>query len=160
MHPNIPKPLHGTVPRQILGEDWWNEQRQIAYAKNDYRCWACGVHKSKAKYHNWLEAHEMYDINYVVGTIEFIEIVALCHSCHNYIHSGRMAMLVDEGKMSHEKYKDILKHGDNILKKANLETPSCNGPIAEWGKWRLVLNGKKHKGKFKTFDEWRNHYTR
>lgn len=116
LHPNIPKPLHGINPRTILGQKWWNAQRQLAYAEHDYHCWACGVHKTSAKYHRWLEAHEVYDIDYGTGRVEMKEVCALCHSCHQYIHDGRMQKLFEQGKLSFEKYIDILAHGERLVK--------------------------------------------
>lgn len=158
LHPNIPKPLHGLAPRTILGEEWWNEERQKAYAQNNYHCWACGVHKLDAKYHRWLEAHEYYEIDYPKGTMTFVETVALCHSCHNYIHCGRLQKLFDRGEISYEKFRDILRHGDNILAANKLVRHDPPKTCAPWGKWRLVLDGKKYKGKFKDFDSWKKFY--
>lgn len=158
LHPNIPKPLHGTSPRTILGDDWWDAQRKQAYANSGNRCVACGVHKSEAKYHKWVEAHELYDINYKKGLMTFREIVALCHSCHCYIHSGRMAMMVQEGTMEESMMNDIIRHGNRILKAAGLKHPSDPQFAADWEDWRLVLYGKKYKGKFDTYYDWYDHY--
>ena len=116
LHPNIPTALHGVNPRSILGQKWWDVQRQIAYAKHDYHCWGCGVHKSVAKYHQWLEAHEVYDIDYGTGRIEMTAICALCHSCHNYIHDGRMQKLFEKNQLSFQKYIDVLAHGERLIK--------------------------------------------
>src|SRR3990167_9396936 len=80
LHPNIPKPMHGVNPRTIMGQEWWDEQRQRAYEENNFCCWACGVHKSQAAYHKWLEAHECYEIDYIAGRMYMRIIVALCHS--------------------------------------------------------------------------------
>ena len=104
-HPNIPKPLHGMNPRSVLGKEWWDVKRHEAYAKCNYCCWACGVHKMHAKYHQWLEGHEFYDINYSTGRVELVEITALCHSCHNFIHSGRLWKLYEKGENSEAKQK-------------------------------------------------------
>ena len=117
LHPQIPKPLHRVNPRSIHGEDWWNTVRQEAYEKNNYCCWACGVPKTKAVYHKWLEAHESYEIDYYKGVMRVDEIVALCHSCHNFIHDGRMKMLLERGEMTQERFDDIMAHGLKILTK-------------------------------------------
>lgn len=161
-HPNVPKPLHGTNPRSVLGQEWWDIQRQEAYAKNDYCCWACGVHKSEAKYHQWLEAHESYDYNYRLGRAKLNEIIALCHSCHNFIHSGRLQMMVNKGEYSISKQRDILEHGCAVLSEASLEQPRFDGDIkvARWEKWHIVIDGEKYYSKFANFEEWRDFYQR
>lgn len=67
-HPNIPKPLHGVTPRTIKGSGWWNKVRRAAYAVHDDHCHACGEHKSKNP-RGWLEAHEVYSIDYARGRV-------------------------------------------------------------------------------------------
>jgi hypothetical protein len=161
-HPNIPKPLHGLAPRVILGDKWWNEQRKIAYAKNNYCCWACGIHQANAKYHQWLEAHEMYKYDYKKGSAELVEIVALCHSCHNFIHDGRMEMMVQSGKLEKEKYEDIIEHGMLILvtNKISRKSPKTTEIQQDWKKWHLVIDGKKYYSKFASIEEWHDFYAR
>lgn len=184
-HPNIPKPLHSVNPRSIKGEEWWNKVRREAYAKHDFHCWACGVHKSKAAYHQWLEGHEHYDIDYPKGEVTLREIVALCHSCHNFIHSGRMWAMYKKGQMPRDKISDIVDHGLGILYKAKMK-PLYNTlairyildgmdsdeavelavrrldppqhEMAEWREWHLVLDGEKHYSPFTDIDEWRENY--
>jgi len=155
LHPNIPKPMHGLAPRTVLGEYWWNKERQSAYRKNNQCCWACGVHRSEAKAHQWLEAHESYDIDYAKGRMVYVESVALCHFCHNYIHSGRLAMLIDQGEITEKLGREIKKHGDSLLRESKLrrETPDIQS-IAEWKDWRLVVNGVEYKPAIKSFLEW------
>jgi hypothetical protein len=119
-NPNVPKPMHGRNPRSILGKEWWDEKRQAAYRRYDYCCWACGIHKRQAAYHHWLEGHEIYTIDYPRGRMELQEIVALCHSCHNFIHSGRMVMRLEAGELEPQKYVEIVNHGWSVLKAAGL----------------------------------------
>jgi len=163
LHPNIPKPLHGISPRVIKGREWWDKVRKEAYQKKDFICWACGVHKSKALFHQWLEAHETYEYNYEIGQLNFKGICALCHSCHNYIHSGRMMMLVEEGKMSEEKMNIILAHGENVLKLAGFskfrsELPEKTKPV-KWNEWHMIIDGKKYYSCFSSYEEWFKHYS-
>lgn len=184
LHPNIPKPLHGIAPRVIKGDDWWNSVRQTAYSKNDYHCWACGIHKNENKYHRWLEAHEIYEIDYCVGEVKFIDICALCHSCHNFIHSGRLWSIFLKNEVSKEKIEDILIHGFEVLKKNNLKMNSFALTVAKrinlsifekyikygfhrygislvgWNDWCMLIDGVKYKGKFKDFDEWNEFYSK
>ncbi|MEK6881360.1 MAG: hypothetical protein AABY22_17185 [Nanoarchaeota archaeon] len=115
LHPQIPKTLHGIAPRKIFGDAWWDTERQKAYASTNYHCLACGVHKLKARYHKWLEAHETYLYNYCKGRLIFEEVVPLCHACHNSIHTGRMSKLVENGEMTKIKEQEILDHKSLIL---------------------------------------------
>ena len=133
LHPQIPKPLHLLNPRTILGRVWWDEQRKIAYAKHNYCCHACGTHKLLAIYRQWLEGHEIYNIDYATGKVEFIRLVALCPACHNFIHSGRMQMLVAEGKMSEKDYKAIIDRGKSLLRAAGIkDTRERELTVDEW----------------------------
>lgn len=176
-HPNIPKPLHGIAPRTIMGEDWWNETRQIAYESTDYHCIACGVSKIEAKRFQWLEAHEYWEIDYKKGTARVISIEPLCHYCHNFIHSGRLAMIMDKEKTK-EEVIEILEHGFKVLSDNNLKCFPFTLQLANsvgantyrvkaykipkskvvWGEWKLVFNGEEYHSKFKSESEWLNYY--
>lgn len=160
LHPNIPKPLHGVNPRSIKGDAWWDKTRKEVYKKNNNCCFACGVHRYDAKYHQWLEAHESYEINYETGEVKLIEIVALCHSCHNYIHDGRMkAQVAANGLIEIDKFNDIIEHGNRLV--ANIEPmPVFEGIIADWNEWHLVFEGKKYYSRFKSYSDWSAHYGR
>lgn len=163
LHPNIPKPLHGLNPRTLLGDRWWNIHRKESYAKNDFHCWACGVHKKDAVYHQWLEGHECYDIDYKNGIAKMTEITALCYCCHNFIHNGHLLMLFESGKIDRERFYYIRNHGITVLKSGGLSLESKpvidESQIAEWGEWKLIIDGKEYKSKFKDFDEWQEFYS-
>jgi hypothetical protein len=164
--PNVPKPMHGTAPRTVMGDKWWNATRKAAYEASQFCCAACGVPKLQAKFRKWLEAHEIYKIDYAKGLMTYVEAVALCHCCHNYIHDGRMKAMLDAGKLNHAKYAAIIIHGDRVLAAAGLKKLGrmdrdgemkrmvLNGEVADWGDWRLVIGKKKYKGLFKNINEW------
>jgi hypothetical protein len=109
--PNIPRPMHGVAPRVILGSKWWNQTRQAAYRSTNYHCLACGVPKSRARWKQWLEGHELYKVNHTKGKMIYLETVPLCFSCHNYIHDGRMSGLLEKGQISHGRFTAIIQHG-------------------------------------------------
>lgn len=179
-HPNIPKPLHGMAPRAVKGKNWWDLKRQEAYARYDYHCVACGVHKSEAKKHKWLEAHEFWDIDYETGRCEVKSIEPLCHYCHNFIHSGRLFVLVQQGEIDEDEAIAILEHGFRILKANNLSafpgtlkaarqlganTYGVEGyrlpdpeDIANWEDFKMVLDGEEYSSKFRSYSEWEAFY--
>lgn len=178
-HPNIPKPLHGVAPREIKGTEWWDTTRKEAYRSTNYHCVACGVHKSEAKKHKWLEAHEYWKIDYNTGICEITSIEPLCHYCHNFIHSGRLSVIINKEKTVDE-VKEILEHGFNILSKNNLKafpytltlakTLKANtynveayelitNPDIKWSDFKLIFEGKEYKSKFNSQLEWQNFYT-
>lgn len=155
---NVPQPMHGTAPRVILGQKWWDATRQAAYRATDYHCVACGVWKHHARFRQWLEGHELYAVDYVLGRMEYIETVALCHCCHNYIHSGRLEALLEKGQVTQAKYTAIIQHGEAVLDGAGLGRPATyNGFMAPWGQWRLVLFGEEYPPRY-TEAQWRKKY--
>lgn len=156
--PNTPKPLHGVVPREILGRDWWDKTRNEAYKSTGYHCAACGVYKGAAKFKKWLEGHEIYDMDYPAGRATYTETVALCHCCHNFIHDGRLKALADKGEILLSKYDTIIQHGTELLRLHGLIKVGYSGPIADWRDWRLVLNGVEYPPKFATYEDWLNHF--
>lgn len=155
LHPNIPKPMHGMAPRVVLGQSWWNKERKLAYASLDFHCEACGVHKTEAKYKQWLEGHEVYQINYPLGRMVYVRTAPLCHYCHSYIHRGRLEWLLQTRMINYQKFAAIIQHGDRVLGASKL-SPKIDyvGPIADWENWRLVVNGKEYLPKFKNEAEW------
>lgn len=175
--PNVPKPLHGIAPRTIMGQAWWDIERQKVYASTNYHCACCGVHKSEAQAHQWLEAHEYWDIDYKKGIANISKIIPLCHYCHNFIHSGRLSAIMGIEK-SESEVKNILTHGFKILSANKLQcfigaieladdlgvntlgVTNYNIPEhdVKWGDWKLLFNGNEYKSKFKNMTAWKKHY--
>jgi len=167
---SIPKPMHGVAPREVLGRNWWNKERRAAYQSTNFRCKACGVHKERAKYHQWLEAHELYRTDYRAGRMTYIESVPLCHFCHNYIHDGRLHHLLRKGEIHHAKFTNILQHGDAILRAAGLSKDNradrdesmkeaiLRGEVAKWEDWRMVLDGVEIPPKHESYEAWENYF--
>ncbi len=166
LHGNIPAPMHGVAPRTVLGVNWWNRERNECYKKAEGFCQSCGVPKIRAAYHQWLEAHEVYDVDYAKGRMKYLYPVALCHFCHAYIHDGRLQALLDKGEIHHHKYVAIITHGDEVLRRAGLVRESrvereakiqkmiANGQLAEWSKWRLRIGRNLYKPLYASMEEW------
>lgn len=147
MLPTIPKPLHGVNPRTVLGSKWWDETRRAAYRSTEQHCITCGVHKYSAP-RCLLDGHELYETDYLAGRLYYIETVPLCKTCHSYIHSGRLLMLFEEGKITKEEYDVTIAYGELVLKQARITIPPpSNEEFADWEDWRLVVNGKEYPPK-------------
>jgi hypothetical protein len=164
--PPLVKPLHGTAPRMIMGESWWNDTRQEVYKKNKFHCVACGVHKSNAKIHQWLEAHEYYEVDYVNTKYALKDIIPLCHCCHAFIHYQRSTAMLNAGKLSKKNFDIIMDHGKEVLSRIGVDKseiilpedhfPETNG---KWGDWYFEFEGVKHYSKFENYDAWNEFYT-
>jgi hypothetical protein len=109
----IPKPLHGVNPRSILTQidpDWWNRTRTRIYEAYNLHCMCCGVEKSKQKgFPKYLDAHELYDIDYTTGRVTLNSIVALCRFCHSSIHFGRLTAEYERGGITEKQYYQVLQ---------------------------------------------------
>jgi hypothetical protein len=166
LHSNIPKPLHEVNPRSIKGQKWWDEQRHKIYEQQGYCCAACGVYKSETKgSKKWLECHEVYDINYKLGKLFFVKLIALCPYCHSFIHIARLQMLYEKGEISLRGYLSVLTHGKEILEKNNLllewERSKRNVneiSVPPWDRWRLVFEGNEYPPKYKSQKIWLEHF--
>lgn len=153
--PNIPPPMYGLAPRVVLGQKWWDETRQEAYRSTDFHCIACGVHQYSARFHQWMEGHEVYDTDYLLGRLTYVETVPLCHSCHCFIHDGRLKWQLGLKEITATKYLMIMNHGRRVLKQAGIvKPPLYSGPVAEWEDWRLVVFDKEYKPLFASREEW------
>jgi len=158
-----------------MGRKWWDEKRREAYAKEDKKCHCCGIHQNRAKFRQLLEAHESYKIDWAAGRAELVEIVALCHSCHNYIHRRRMQALVQCGRMNMSKAEAITKHGQDIVaalvKQLEDEADRATADLyleyfaphvpdqwAPWTHWVLLIDGTEYPGRFRSEDEWGSYY--
>ena len=180
MQPNIPTPLHGVNPRTIMGKEWWDIERQKVYMSTNYHCVACGVPKLEARGYQWLEAHEYWSIDYQKGVCEVVSIEPLCHYCHNFIHSGRLSMVLGKEKTEKETI-DILEHGFKILSEnklkcfpLTLEFAKSLGaktfgvkpyrlkinPEIKWTDWKLLFQGKEYKSNFADEVESSNFYSK
>ena len=163
LHPQIPKPLHGLNPRTLLGKPWWDRERKRAYRKHQWHCHACGIKNTKAVYHQWLEGHETYKINYDKGVALYLETVALCHCCHSYIHAGRLNILFTQKKIAIAKYKYIINHGSRILRAAFLTPTAQPNDVykkVKFSSWRLQIGRSVFMSPFKNEAEWEKYYNR
>lgn len=152
--PMTPIPMHGLVPRTVLGKEWWDKTRRAAYASTDYHCVACGVHRSKARGRRWLEAHELFSVEYEAGRWTYLETVPLCNFCHSYVHAGRLGEMVRQRYVTQARYKAIIVHGDRLLRKHGLVRTIYNGPEAPWQQWRMEVNGALYPSLFRNYAHW------
>jgi len=110
----------------------------------------------------------MYEYRWEEHTLVFQGTMALCHACHNFIHSGRMQKMLEIGKLSRRVYGLIVAHGKGVLGRAGLEPYNDYpesfladwraGHAATWGKWKMVINGKEHYSPYKDLDEYEEAY--
>lgn len=110
---DIPWELGGVNPRTILGREWWDTTRREAYAKNNYRCFACGCRAPEP-----LDAHECYTYDYESKIATYTETVALCKQCHMFIHC--VLWLMQTSFMPSQRYHEIMHRGAKILADADL----------------------------------------
>ena len=152
----VPPPLHGMAPRTIMGSAWWDRERHAAAAKNNHKCWACNIPKDKARKHKWLEGHECYRTDWLKGTSTLVEVVSLCHYCHNYIHMGRLRCLLEAGDVSLGFVEDVIRHGDRLT--AHLPVRMPIETMATWSDWVLIIDGTPYPSRFAHQAEWNAYY--
>lgn len=158
LSPQIPKPMHCVAPRIVLGKEWWDKTRKTAYASTNWHCLACGVYRRSNKA-GPLHGHEFYTIDYLMGRMYYQETVPLCNYCHDFIHLGRLEMLRRIGIVTDEYYQRVVTHGNWTLKTLGITKPlPYDGPMADWGDWRMVAFEKEYYPRFKNESEWATYF--
>ena len=76
--------------RSILSPAQWDFVRKDAYARAGGRCMICGTPTRR------LEAHERWEYDEKNCVQKLVDVVAVCHSCHEVIHIGRTQLLGGE----------------------------------------------------------------
>ena len=111
--PNVPRPLHGKgmQPRTIFGNSTWDFLRKKAYYNAGYKCEICGCEPKKGDLH----AHELFSYDYNKQTGTFERIVAICRTCHDGIHSGRLITMFKNGNPLYPK-SYVLRVTENCFK--------------------------------------------
>jgi hypothetical protein len=165
----IPKPLHGINPRTIMGASAWSKLRVNIINDSPY-CKACGKDTLV------LDLHEDYAINYVEGSLILKQYVPLCKTCHSFIHSGLLTVLISNSDISIFKGQQIIQHGLNICRDNKIKVFYHTMALAEklkvsttgisswtpppsykaWTDWYLEYEGAKHKGMSKK--AWEGRY--
>lgn len=154
----IPLPMHGLAPRVVLGSRWWDKERQAAYRSTNFHCIACCIARG-TKWCEWLEGHEVYDVDYLLGRMVYLETVPLCYRCHSFVHPGFLRIKLEEGIVSREEFETILNHGYEVIARAGAkrEREQCH-QFVEWSAWRLVVAGKEYAPLYQSFEQYKKEF--
>lgn len=110
--PNIPRQTHLLNPRNLLGRSTWDHMRRACYAQADMTCEICGEKQEPG----YCDCHELYDIDYVHGTVKFVRTICLCRKCHRLgIHSGR-AITLYKNKNPLMSKEGLLAGAENVFR--------------------------------------------
>lgn len=120
--PNVVRPLHGQPPRVYMGQTAWDGLRKRGYYLANYKCEICGADCSKP---GALDFHELYHVEYQLGTSTFAKAIALCKPCHAFYHSGRLITLFKKGVPYYQKKQvlGIVEHGFKLIHDWNKAHP-------------------------------------
>ncbi len=125
-------------------------------------------------------------MSYGPGIVRYDRTVALCHACHNFIHSGRLVAMYAKEEFTQSYVRSIFMHGFDLLKEAKLRPHShsvvnwyiFNGDSPEdamikairsgyndgaegendWEKWRMDVLGIFYPPRFNSLAEWQAEY--
>lgn len=137
----LPIALHGINPRTAMGTTAWNKMKKEKQALADHHCMACGEYVAHVA-GNYLECHEVYDFDIANHTATIKDYVCLCKDCHNYIHQGRLRMLLQEGTITLKEYERIINRGNKLLERSNLKKIDLPSNELEYSNWKMIYNGK------------------
>lgn len=137
--PLLPYSLHGVNPRSIMGQTNWNKTKKAKRLEANHHCQICDKYVPHVA-GNWLECHEVYEIDEEKLEFRLKDIVAICNMCHRFIHFGYTTILYQEGKITQEVYEEIYDHGQKLLQSQNLVKKEIN----LYAPYVLVWQGQRY----------------
>lgn len=140
----LPFALHGVNPRTIMGEAEWNKVKHQVQRESMHECMCCGRYIRHVP-GDWIETHEVYNFDIDKKEVKLIGFVGLCGECHNFIHQGRLRIMVLQGRISIEEYRKIIIHGNRLLQRFGLTKQGLPADEIENPNWYLLYDGKKYR---------------
>jgi len=176
----IPAPLNGVAaPRFHMTVDQWKYLKRKLRMENvaqygAYCCECCGNLVSHEP-GDWLEVHEIVDVDWNNGVAKFRDYACICTKCHQAIHIGRTYHMWKSGKYSNDYLNNILHHFSRVCVENDLQLSAYhkslfemsghmglfeNVPFTEpvacdkvpWDEWKFRWAGKIY-GPCRTFRE-------
>ena len=120
--------------RSVLSKKAWDFIRKDAYARANHKCSICGAPAKR------LEAHEKWSYNPETATQTLVDVIAVCHNCHQVIHVSRTQLLgYEDEAIKHFKkvngcdYQGYIKAlGDATQKSVELSKIDCWNLNLDW----------------------------
>ena len=103
----IPKPLHGSNLRKLLGKLQWSSLRLSVLSKRDHVCEICGDRPAST---SGLHAHEVWEYNLAKrpAVARLTRIGLLCPLCHSVEHFMNSVARIQEGSLP-KNYLDTMR---------------------------------------------------
>lgn len=141
--PVLPPAIHGVNPRTIMGNSRWESVKREVRAKANHKCMCCGGHVKHVK-GDWLESHEVYEVDLVSREFRVVGVVGLCHKCHMYIHQAYLRIQLAQGKVSRRAYDAIIAHGDVLLARSGKTKQVLTPQVLNDPRWCVLFNGTRY----------------
>ena len=93
------KSLHGILPRKE-----WDRIRRAVYRWYNYTCAICGATNTT------MICHEVWHYDDTTRTRTLTDFQAICRMCNFCIHINLTLSLLEDGKITREKYNEVVKH--------------------------------------------------
>lgn len=122
--PTLYTSIWGVAPREIIGTRFNAIKANIqALAKN--HCMICDrfvPHTRETG--DWIHTHEDYNLDKENNVYTLNQYIGICRQCHEFIHIGRLGMLLEEGQITKEYYDEVVAKGLALLKSIGINEKS------------------------------------
>ncbi len=112
--PVLPLSLHGVNPRTLMGRAAWSRVKKQTQARAANHCEVCGRFVAHQR-GDWIETHEVYDIDHANLVFRLARFIGLCSTCHQYAHLARTGLLVNSGVIDQTDLDRVIAHGERLL---------------------------------------------